>query len=70
MGRHRGLGGGSRGAAGFVMLRTKGCTHTVHMPRPSRTLCLPQLEPADVIIVEGILVLHMPEVRDLLHMKV
>ncbi|KAI8470578.1 MAG: uracil phosphoribosyltransferase-domain-containing protein [Monoraphidium minutum] len=29
-----------------------------------------KLEPADVIIVEGILVLHIPEIRDQLHMKV
>jgi uridine kinase len=29
-----------------------------------------QVEPADVVIVEGILVLHMPELRDALHMKV
>ena len=29
-----------------------------------------RVDPADVVIVEGILVLHMPEVRDLLNMKV
>jgi uridine kinase len=28
------------------------------------------VEPADVVIMEGIMVLHMPEVRDLLHMKI
>lgn len=28
------------------------------------------VEPADVVIIEGILVLHMPEVRELLHMKI
>lgn len=29
-----------------------------------------RVEPADVVIVEGILVLHMPEIRDLLNMKI
>jgi uridine kinase len=29
-----------------------------------------RVEPADVVIMEGIMVLHMPEVRDLLHMKI
>lgn len=29
-----------------------------------------QVEPADVIIVEGILVLHMPEVAGICNMKV
>lgn len=29
-----------------------------------------RVEPADVIIIEGILVLHMPEVRDMLQMKI
>ena len=28
------------------------------------------VEPADVVIIEGILVLHMPEVRKLLNMKI
>lgn len=28
------------------------------------------VEPADVVIMEGILVLHIPEIRDLLHMKI
>lgn len=29
-----------------------------------------QVDPADVVIVEGILVLHVPELRDQLNMKV
>lgn len=29
-----------------------------------------RVEPADVVIIEGILVLHMEEVRERLHMKV
>ena len=28
------------------------------------------MEPSDVVILEGILVLHMQEIRDLCHMKV
>lgn len=53
------------------------CTSSANTHLPKRTnTCIPldtnhsQLEPADVIIVEGILVLHIPAVRDLLHMKV
>jgi uridine kinase len=29
-----------------------------------------QVPPADVVIIEGILVLHMEEIRDMLNMKV
>ena len=29
-----------------------------------------RVPPADVVIIEGILVLHMPEVRDMLNMKI
>jgi hypothetical protein len=29
-----------------------------------------QVDPADVVIVEGILVLHVPELRDILNMKI
>ncbi len=29
-----------------------------------------KMDPADVVIIEGILVLHMEEIRELLHMKV
>jgi uridine kinase len=29
-----------------------------------------RVEPADVVIIEGIMVLHMQEIRDLLHMKI
>jgi uridine kinase len=29
-----------------------------------------QVDPADVVIVEGILVLHEPELRDILNMKI
>ena len=28
------------------------------------------MQPADVVILEGIMVLHMPEVREMLNMKV
>jgi uridine kinase len=28
------------------------------------------VDPADVVIVEGILVLHVPELRDILNMKI
>ena len=37
-------------------------------PRPSGPLS--QVPPADVVIIEGILVLHMPEIRQMLNMKV
>lgn len=29
-----------------------------------------RVEPADVVIIEGIMVLHMQEIRELLHMKI
>lgn len=29
-----------------------------------------RVEPADVVVIEGIMVLHMPEIRELLHMKI
>ncbi|KAK9854764.1 hypothetical protein WJX84_001359 [Apatococcus fuscideae] len=38
--------------------------------RHQRSNAKRKVEPADVIIVEGIMVLHMPEVRELLNMKV
>ena len=38
--------------------------------RHQRSTAKRRVEPADVIIVEGIMVLHMPEVRELLNMKV
>jgi uridine kinase len=33
-------------------------------------VCCCQVDPADVVIVEGILVLHVPELREQLNMKV
>jgi uridine kinase len=33
-------------------------------------MSLLQVDPADVVIVEGILVLHEPQLRDMLNMKI
>ena len=35
-----------------------------------RSSAVRRVEPADVVIIEGILVLHMPDIRDMLNMKI
>ena len=42
---------------------------TYDFARHSRSAVTRRVEPADVVVVEGILVLHIPEVRALLNMK-
>ncbi len=37
---------------------------------PGRRARWRRVDPADVVIIEGILVLHMERIRELLHMKV
>lgn len=47
-------------------------TVTIHLVKVTGYNCYfdLQVDPADVVIVEGILVLHVPELRDMLNMKI
>lgn len=46
------------------------CPSRVFGPERSMLCCAVQVEPAKVIILEGILVLHMPELREECSMKI